>query len=102
MNIRRLAQWLAVMLPLLVLPASAADSKFTQAELDQMMAPVALYPDALLSQMLMASTYPDQVAEAVKWSQANPKQEGDGAVDAVQGEEWEPNEQQEPQWRRPE
>ena len=50
--------------------ASAEDSKksFSQQELDQMMAPIALYPDALLSQILMASTYPGDVAEAVNLS----------------------------------
>lgn len=56
--------------------ALAADDKkttFSQAELDQMMAPVALYPDSLLSQILMASTYPGQVSEAA-WSKKNPKQ----------------------------
>src|SRR5882672_8751200 len=37
---------------------------FSQARLDQMLAPVALYPDPLLSQMLMASTYPVEVAQA--------------------------------------
>jgi hypothetical protein len=43
--------------------ASAEDSKksFSQQELDQMMASIALYPDALLSQILMASTYPGDV-----------------------------------------
>ncbi|MGD8589046.1 MAG: DUF3300 domain-containing protein, partial [Chromatiales bacterium] len=44
------------------LPLVAQEQEvLSQAELDQMMAPVALYPDSLLSQMLMASTYPAQV-----------------------------------------
>ena len=48
---------------------------FSEAELDQMMAPIALYPDSLLAQILMASTYPADVAEAVQWSKDNPDQE---------------------------
>jgi len=54
----------------------------------QMLAPIALYPDALLSQVLMASTYPADVAEAAKWSKANAKQKGDAAVTAVQDKPW--------------
>ena len=63
--------FLVIALFVVPFPALAADDKkttFSQAELDQMMAPVALYPDSLLSQILMASTYPDQVSEAVEWS----------------------------------
>jgi hypothetical protein len=61
---------------------------FKQEELDQMLAPIALYPDSLLSQVLMACTYPSEVAEAAKWSKANPKQKGDAAVTAVQDKPW--------------
>jgi hypothetical protein len=64
---------------------------FKDEELDQMLAPIALYPDALLAQVLMASTYPADVAEAAKWSKANPKQEGDAAVTAVQSKAWDPS-----------
>ena len=39
---------------------------FTQQELDQMLAPIALYPDSLLSQILMASTYPIEVVQAAR------------------------------------
>lgn len=71
---------------------SADDDKtFSQAELDQIMAPVALYPDSLLSQILMASTYPDQVAEAAQWSETHPDRKGDDAVEAVQDEAWDPS-----------
>ncbi len=66
--------------------------KFTQEQLDQAMAPIALYPDALLSQMLMASTYPDEVAKAVTWSKNNDnKIKGDDAVKAVQDKKWNPS-----------
>jgi len=69
----------------------AKDKAFSEAELDQMMAPIALYPDSLLSQILMATTYPANVDEAVKWSKKNPKQEGDAAVKAVQDKSWDPS-----------
>lgn len=63
----------------------------TEAELDQMMAPIALYPDSLLAQILMASTYPSDLTAAIQWSQDNPKQEGDDAVKAVQTKSWDPS-----------
>ncbi len=46
--------------------------EYNQAELDALLAPVALYPDALLSQILVAATYPDQVAEAARGSGRQP------------------------------
>jgi hypothetical protein len=69
----------------------APQRAFTQAELDQMLAPIALYPDALLSQVLMAATYPIEVVEAARWSRANPGLQGDAAVRAVQNEDWDPS-----------
>ncbi len=71
--------------------AAAKDPVFTQEQLDQMLAPVALYPDALLAQLLMAATYPGQVSEAVTWSKANPKASGDDAVKQVAKQPWDPS-----------
>jgi uncharacterized membrane protein YgcG len=74
------------------LPADAQEGKtFTEEELDQMLAPIALYPDSLMSQVLMAATYPADVAEAAKWSKAHPDQKGDGAVKAVENQSWDPS-----------
>ncbi|HSQ04590.1 MAG TPA: DUF3300 domain-containing protein [Burkholderiales bacterium] len=70
------------------LPDSAG---FAQAELDQMLAPIALYPDALLSQVLMAATYPLEIVEAARWSQAHPELTGEQAVDAAQFDNWDPS-----------
>ena len=81
----------AVMLFLPLGTVQAEDATFSEAELDQMMAPIALYPDALLAQILMAATYPADVAEAVKWSKDNPKKEGDAAAEAVQDKSWDPS-----------
>ncbi len=64
---------------------------FAQHELDQMLAPIALYPDSLLSQVLMASTYPQEVAEAAQWSRANPQLHGDAAVRAIAQMDWDPS-----------
>ncbi len=64
---------------------------FTQQELDQMLAPIALYPDALLTQILMASTYPLEVVEAARWSRANPTLDGEQAVRAVEQRNWDPS-----------
>jgi hypothetical protein len=64
---------------------------FRQEELDQMLAPVALYPDSLLSQMLMASTYPLEVVQAARWSRSNRSLKGEQAVKAVEGMDWDPS-----------
>ena len=64
---------------------------FTQPELDQMLAPVALYPDPLLTEVLTAATYPLEIVEAARWSQANPDLNGTDAVDAADGQNWDPN-----------
>ena len=64
-----------------------ANKTFSQQELDQLMAPIALYPDALLAQVLMASTYPLEVVQAARWVKANPKarQPGHPGVPAQSG-----------------
>jgi len=64
---------------------------FTQQELDQMLAPLALYPDSLLSQILMASTYPLEIVEAARWLKAHPTLQGDQAVKATDQYTWEPS-----------
>src|ERR1700741_4447245 len=64
---------------------------FRQEELDQMLAPVALYPDSLLSQVLMASTYPLEVVQAARWSRANAGLRGQDAARAVEPMSWDPS-----------
>ncbi len=70
---------------------SQTQPAFSQQELDQMLAPIALYPDPLLSQILMASTYPLEVVEAARWSRTNPYLKGDDAVRSVQEMDWDPS-----------
>ena len=75
----------------LPLASGQARAAYSRAELDQMLAPIALYPDPLLSQILMAATYPEEVAEAARWSRAHSGVEGDAAVRMVQDYEWDPS-----------
>ena len=56
-----------------------------------MLAPIALYPDPLLSQILMATTYPLEIVEAARWVAANPGLRGDDAVRAVAAQPWDPS-----------
>jgi hypothetical protein len=79
----------------LMLVASVAFAQdrvpFRDEELDQMLAPIALYPDPLLSQVLMASTYPLEVVQASRWSRGNPRMKGQEAVRAVESQDWDPS-----------
>jgi hypothetical protein len=90
MNRRHLLGFSALALTLGPAALWAQDSKknFTPEQLDQLLAPIALYPDALLSQTLMAATYPLEVVEAARWTQANPNLKGDAAVQAVKSKDW--------------
>ncbi|MCC5794276.1 MAG: DUF3300 domain-containing protein [Chromatiales bacterium] len=64
---------------------------FTQAELEQLLAHVALYPDELLSQILMASTYPLEVVSAARWVGTRPDLSGDAASAAAAERGWAPS-----------
>lgn len=72
-------------------PAPVVAPAYTTAQIDQWVAPIALYPDALLSQILMASTYPANVIQAAQWSKDNPKLQGDAAIQAVANQPWDPS-----------
>ncbi|HUA84415.1 MAG TPA: DUF3300 domain-containing protein, partial [Bryobacteraceae bacterium] len=52
-------------------------------QLDQLVAPIALYPDSLVAQILAAATFPEQVVEADRWVQAHPDLKGDDLAKAV-------------------
>ena len=75
--------------------ASAAQSTvvFSSAEIDQMLAPIALYPDQLLAQVFMGSTYPLEVVLAERWvsdpDHANLK--GDQLANALEQQSWDPS-----------
>lgn len=66
---------------------------YTPAQLDQLLAPIALYPDPLLTQILTASTYPLEVVEAARWLQnpGNAALKGDALAAALQTQDWDPS-----------
>jgi hypothetical protein len=65
--------------------------KLPEGRIEQLVAPIALYPDPLLTQVLMASTYPLEVVEAARWSQANASVRGTALEDAMQTQSWDPS-----------
>lgn len=76
-------------------PASIQDASADQAappipagQLDSLVAPIALYPDPLLSQVLVASTYPLELIQLQQWLQKNPGLAGDALTAAVQKQDW--------------
>ena len=79
-------------------PASASPSDssgqgapMTAAELQGLVAPIALYPDALVAQILSAATFPDQVAVANYWLGQNKNLTGTALTQAVNGQSWDPS-----------
>ena len=71
-------------------PAQPAQEQqlLNEMQLQQLVAPIALYPDSLLAQVLTASTYPLEVALAARWSEKNPKLTGANLEKAMQGQPW--------------
>lgn len=69
----------------------SAPPDFSRAELDQMLAPIALYPDTVLSHVLIAATYPLEVVQADRWARTNSKLDAQAAVNAVENEDWDPS-----------
>jgi hypothetical protein len=74
-------------------PPQQAAPVYGAAQLDQLLAPIALYPDSLLGQILMASTYPLEVVEAARWAQDpnNAALRGDALAAALDQMDWDPS-----------
>ena len=92
----RILKSVFIVLALVVGPGISATAQgqaepFTQAELDQMLAPIALYPDTVLSHVLIAATYPLEIVQAARWSRQNPSLRGEKAVGAVERLDWDPS-----------
>ncbi len=69
-----------------------ADTKvFKQEDLDQILAPIALYPDSLVAQILMASTYPLEVVAASRWVKKNKDLKAEALTAALEKEGWDPS-----------
>ncbi len=69
-------------------PPSAPPALFAPEQLEQIAAPIALYPDPLLGQVLMAATYPLEVVQAARFIQANPTLQGGPLNDALRAQSW--------------
>jgi hypothetical protein len=80
----------ALFLPATGLAQDAAPA-FKKEEIEQLVAPIALYPDPLVAQILMASTYPLEIVEAARWVKANPDVKGDAVEKAMEGQKWDPS-----------
>lgn len=86
----------AMMLLLVVPPGSFAQQSggvatLKQEELEQVLAPIALHPDSLISQILMASTYPLEVVQADRWAKQNASLKGDALTKALEAQDWDPS-----------
>jgi hypothetical protein len=69
-------------------PAQSGPAQFKPEEIEALVASIALYPDSVLAQVLMASTYPLEIVHAARWVKANPNVKGDAAVKAVEDQPW--------------
>src|SRR5580698_7136178 len=72
-------------------PAAVPYTKQSPDQLQQLVAPIALYPDSLVAQILTASTFPEQVVEADRWVQNHPDLKGEALAQAVDQEPWDPS-----------
>jgi hypothetical protein len=72
-------------------PQAPSYSPQTPDQLQQLVAPIALYPDSLVAQILAASTFPEQVVEADRWLQAHPDLKGDALGQAIDPQPWDPS-----------
>ncbi len=69
----------------------AAEANLSASQIDELVSPIALYPDALVAQILAASTYPDQVVAANTWLQANTKLNDAQRAEQVNSQTWDPS-----------
>ncbi|MEI6153023.1 MAG: DUF3300 domain-containing protein [Deltaproteobacteria bacterium] len=70
---------------------SQSPTVFKAEELEQILAPIALYPDSLLTQILMASTYPLEIVQADRWANQNKNTKGDALAKALEAQPWDPS-----------
>ena len=73
------------------LNAQGTGAVFKPEEIEQLVAPIALYPDSLVSQILMASTYPLEVVQADRWVKANKTLQGEALTAALESQTWDPS-----------
>ncbi|HXX53299.1 MAG TPA: DUF3300 domain-containing protein, partial [Thermodesulfovibrionales bacterium] len=89
--------WLLVVVMVLPPWAFAQDTGgappavFSNEQLEQILAPIALYPDDLIAQILMASTYPIEIVQADRWVKQNKDLKGDALTNALEKQDWDPS-----------
>ncbi len=87
--------WALVLLmavpPVIFAQEGGAKPALKQEQLEQLLAPIALYPDSLLTQILMASTYPLEVVQADRWAKQNKNMKGDALAKALEAQTWDPS-----------
>jgi len=84
------AVWLQLPPPVAAQEA-AQPPGFKPEEIEQLVAPIALYPDPLLAQILMASTYPLEIVQAARWAKERPNLKDKALEDALQQQSWDPS-----------
>jgi hypothetical protein len=70
--------------------APASETSFTRAELEKLLAPIALYPDPLLAQLLPASAYPVQIVQAQRWLDKNKDKVANNDYSGIDNQDWDP------------
>jgi hypothetical protein len=97
-EMRKVMKLVAIALILLMsLPAGPfaqepqGKTSFSQAELEQILAPIALYPDDVLAQILIASTYPLEIVQADRWAKQNKGMTGNALTAALEKQPWDPS-----------
>ena len=91
---RRLSWLLVVLLaapPSLIAQQPEGTAVFKQEELEQVVAPIALHPDDLIAQILMASTYPLEIVQAERFAKQNASLKGDALTAALEKQNWDPS-----------
>lgn len=73
------------------LSAESEELEFSEGELEQILAPIALYPDSVLTHILIASTYPLEIIQAERFAQANPDLKPAEALEKVENKDWDPS-----------
>jgi hypothetical protein len=71
--------------------SQAAQATWSSDELNQLVAPIALYPDALVAQIVAAASYPTEIVEADRWMQQNSGLKGEGLAKAADSQSWDPS-----------
>jgi hypothetical protein len=91
---RRIPETLAILAGIVAAPAFAqAPPSFAPAQLDQLVARIALYPDSLVAQTLAAATYPNDIPPAAQWADQHHYLTGQALADAITADQlpWDPS-----------